>query len=67
LVAAPSAYGRPDYVPQDSYVGSQAQTVVVTQTYQAGGPVYAPAPQYYQGGPVVMAPPGAPCGYQACR
>jgi hypothetical protein len=69
LVAAPSAYGRPDYVPQDSYVGSQAQaqTVVVTQTYQAGGPVYAPAPQYYQGGPVVMAPPGALCGYQMCR
>jgi hypothetical protein len=70
LVAAPSAYGRPDYVPQDSYVGqAQAQTVVVTQTYQAGGPVYAPAPQYapYQGAPVVMAPPGAPCGYHACR
>jgi hypothetical protein len=64
LVAAPSAYGRPDYVPQDSYVASQqAQTVVVTQTYQAGGPVYAP----YQGGPVMVAPPGAPCGYQVCR
>lgn len=64
LVAAPAAYGRPDYVPQDSYVGSaQAQTVVITQTYQAGGPSYAP----YQGGQVMVAPPGAPCGYQVCR
>jgi hypothetical protein len=66
LVAAPSAFGRPDYVPQDSYVGSaqQAQTVVITQTYHAGGPVYQ---QQYQSGGVVMAPPGAPCGYQMCR
>jgi hypothetical protein len=64
LVAAPAAYGRPDYVPTDSYVGQQQQaTVVVTQTYQAGGPMYAP----YQGGPVVVAPQGAPCGYQICR
>lgn len=56
LVAAPSAYGRPDLVPQDSYVGSvqQSQSVVVTQSYHAGGPV-------------VMAPPGAPCGYHVCR
>jgi hypothetical protein len=67
LVAAPPAYGRPDYVPGDSYVASQQQqTVVVTQTYQAGGPVYAP--QYApQGMPVVVAPQGAPCGYQICR
>jgi hypothetical protein len=63
LVSAPAAYDRPDYVPYDSYVASQQQqTVVVTQTYQAG-PTYAP----YQGGPVMVAPPGAPCGYQICR
>jgi hypothetical protein len=69
LVSAPSGYDRPDYVPYDSYVASQQQqSVVVTQTYQAG-PTYAPAPQYapYQGGQVMVAPPGAPCGYQACR
>jgi hypothetical protein len=56
LVAAPAAYGRPDYVPQDSYVasGQQSQSVIITQSYHAGGPV-------------VMAPPGAPCGYHVCR
>jgi hypothetical protein len=59
LVAAPAPYARPDYVPQDSYIGqAQAQTVVVTQTYQAGG---------YTTGGVIVAPPGAPCGYQICR
>jgi hypothetical protein len=72
LAAAPPAYGRPDYVPSDSYVASQQQQsqVVVTQTYQAGGPVYAqqyaPAPQYAPQ-PMMMAPQGAPCGYQICR
>jgi hypothetical protein len=76
LVSAPPAYGRPDYVPADSYVAQQSQqTVVVTQTYQAGGPVYsqqqyAPAPQYapqYAPQPMMVAPQGAPCGYYACR
>jgi hypothetical protein len=68
LASAPPAYGRPDYVPSDSYVVQQQQSqVVVTQTYQAGGPVYAPQYAPYQGGPVIVAPQGAPCGYQMCR
>jgi hypothetical protein len=78
LVAAPPAYGRPDYVPADSYVAQQQQsTVVVTQTYQAGGPVYAPAPVYAPPSPqyapnpayspVLPGPAGAPCGYYVCR
>jgi hypothetical protein len=65
LVAAPAAFGRPDFVPQASYVGGQgqAQSVMITQTYQAGGQVFS----QQQGGAVVVAPPGAPCGYQICR
>jgi hypothetical protein len=63
LASAPPAFGRPDYVPTDSYVVQQQQQtqVVVTQTYQAGGPVYAPQQ------PMMVAPHGAPCGYYSCR
>lgn len=60
LVAAPTAYDRPASVPQDSYVASaQTQgTTVVTQSYYAG---------WYHSGQVMVAPVGAPCGFQVCR
>lgn len=72
LVGAPSAYGRPDYVPTDSYVATQQQqTVTVTQTYHAGSAQhqqgYVQNGYAQQGGTVVVAPPGAACGYQICR
>ena len=70
LAGAPQPYGRPDYVPGDSYVIQQEQQshVVASQSYQSGGYAYSTQyPPQYTPQPMIMAPQGAPCGYQICR